>query len=140
MKIVLDTNCLIVSILPKSKYHWIFEAVEKKQLTIAFTNEVLTEYEELLTSFYSITLAEHAIMELLNLKNAELVTVYYYWDLIRADPDDNKFVDCAIACNADYIVTHDKHFKELDNIKFPKITHVTIPEFEQIFHKRLKQK
>ena len=45
----------------------------------------------------------------------------FAWFLIEADPDDNKFVDCAIAGQADYIVTHDKHFRILDEIQFPRV-------------------
>ena len=49
------------------------------------------------------------------------INKYYFWRLIAVDPDDNKFVDCAIAANADFIVTDDKHFKVLKDIPFPKV-------------------
>lgn len=45
------------------------------------------------------------------------------------EEDDNKFVDCAIASNAIFIVTEDKHFKELENIPFPKVEIVGIDDF-----------
>ena len=48
---------------------------------------------------------------------------------VTADPDDNKFVDCAIASNAKYIVSQDHHFDILKKIPFPKIDVVTIEEF-----------
>ena len=32
---------------------------------------------------------------------------------ITTDPDDNKFVDCAIAVDADFILTSDRHFEAL---------------------------
>ncbi len=34
--------------------------------------------------------------------------------------DDNKFVDCAVAANASFIVSHDKDFNILKEIDFPK--------------------
>jgi predicted nucleic acid-binding protein len=43
--------------------------------------------------------------------------------------DDNKFVDCAIAGNADYLVSNDKHFNCLKNIEFPKLNLLNIDEF-----------
>ncbi|WP_307681167.1 hypothetical protein [Segatella copri] len=49
--------------------------------------------------------------------------------MIKASEDDNKFVDCAIASNAIFIVTEDKHFKELENIPFPKVEIVGIDDF-----------
>jgi len=49
------------------------------------------------------------------------------------DPDDNKFVDCAISSNAKFIVTNDKHFNVLKNVDFPKIEVVDIDKFKEIF-------
>lgn len=47
------------------------------------------------------------------------------------DPDDNKFVDCAIACNAKYLVSNDKHFRILKDIPFPKVELLTAQEFQK---------
>jgi len=47
---------------------------------------------------------------LLELPNVRLATSYFNLNIITADPDDNKFVDCAFASNADYIVTNDSDF------------------------------
>ena len=49
--------------------------------------------------------------------------------LITADPDDNKFVDCAFAANADYLVSEDSHFDILKKTSFPKLNLVTLDEF-----------
>jgi predicted nucleic acid-binding protein len=43
---------------------------------------------------------------LLALSNVQKQDVFYKWNLIEADKDDNKFVDCAIAGLADYFVTN----------------------------------
>ena len=44
-----------------------------------------------------------------------------HFELLPADSDDNKFVDCAVASDAEYIVTNDKHFNPLKNIAWPKV-------------------
>ena len=44
-----------------------------------------------------------------------------YFNLISVDPDDNKFVDCAVAANAKFVVTDDGHFDVLKQIDFPKV-------------------
>ena len=49
--------------------------------------------------------------------------------MIEADPDDNKFVDCAIVSNAEYIVTNDAHFDCLATIPFPHVSIRSIDEF-----------
>ena len=58
---------------------------------------------------------------------------YYRLQLIEADPDDNKFVDCAFACQAEYIVTDDSHFDILEKIPFPKIRIKKLDTFSQEF-------
>ena len=64
---------------------------------------------------------------LLNLPNVILLNpIYYRWELIKVDPDDNKFTDAYIGSNADILVTYDKHFKELDSIP---IVRMTLEEF-----------
>ncbi len=68
-----------------------------------------------------------------NSVNVELITRYFKWNLISADPDDNKFTDCAIAANTHFIVTHDKHFNILKNIDFPKLYTLNIYEFQKLF-------
>lgn len=64
--------------------------------------------------------------------NVELVTKYFRWDLISQDPDDNKFVDCAIASNARFIISNDKHFNILSKIEFPKVEVISLDDFSKI--------
>ena len=54
---------------------------------------------------------------------------HFQFRLIEQDVDDNKFVDCAIVANAQYIVTEDRHFKVLETIDFPKVDVVGLDEF-----------
>jgi predicted nucleic acid-binding protein len=49
--------------------------------------------------------------------------------LIEADHDDNKFVDCAFAANATYIVSDDKHYDVLKEVDFPQILVLKLKEF-----------
>lgn len=48
----------------------------------------------------------------------ESVTVVqpsYQFRVISSDPDDNKFVDCAIVANADFVITNDSDYTVLAN-------------------------
>ena len=51
---------------------------------------------------------------------------------ISIDADDNKFVDCAIASDTNYLVTNDKHFDILQSIEFPKVETITARDFLSI--------
>ena len=64
--------------------------------------------------------------------NIEHVNPTYRFNLITVDPDDNKFVDCAIIAGATFIVSNDRHFAELEQYDFPKVDVRTLPEFLNI--------
>ncbi len=132
MRIVIDTNCLLVSIPKFSETRWLFDGLRSGIFEFGITTEILEEYEEVIGDFYSPNVALNVVEMLPNLRNSILVTPYYYWDLIVDDRDDNKFVDCAIACQSDYIITHDKHFKVLQNIPFPKVTCLKMNDLKKL--------
>ena len=46
----------------------------------------------------------------------------------------NKFVDCAIASGADYIVTNDAHYRILEQISFPKVGTLSIKDFCELLY------
>ncbi len=73
-----------------------------------------------------------------NAPNLELATKYFKWNLIHIDPDDNKFVDCAIASGAKYIVSNDKHFNVLKGVTFPIVKTLTANEFKSVIGKYFK--
>ena len=131
MRIVLDTNCLLVSVQEYSDFFWLWQAFCDKKFDLCYTDEILNEYQEILSHYYSSALAKYVVDAILNASNAKPIAVYYKWQLIAADPDDNKFVDCAISANANYIVTNDKHFKVLENIDFPKVNILRIDKFKE---------
>ena len=64
-----------------------------------------------------------------NLSNIHFITKYYQFQLLK-DEDDDKFVDCAIAGNADFIVSHDRDFNVLKSIDFPKVKEIKAEEFK----------
>jgi len=137
LKFVIDTNVLLVSISSKSRYHWIFQGLMNQEFEVAITTDILSEYEEIISDKYSAPVAHNVIRTLLLLPNVLQTNVYYKWNLIQNDKDDDKFVDCAIASNADAIITHDKHFNILKNIPFPYIKIMDIPEFKNILYNHL---
>lgn len=129
MKVVLDTNILLVSIPKKSPYRIIFDALLTGQFELIISNEILSEYSEIIAQKANIIVATNICEMLLSLSNVKKQEVFYKWGLIEIDKDDNKFVDCAMAGNADYLVSNDKHFNCLKQIEFPKLNLVTMDEF-----------
>jgi len=135
MKIVLDTNCLLVALPKKSHYRCLWDAFRQKKFTLCYSTEILQEYEELLTRFYPPEIAAFTVEMLLKSPNVIQTISYYKWNLISADPEDNKFVDCALNVGANYLVTNDKHFNVLKKIDFPKVNVVNIDTFKNMLTK-----
>ena len=134
MNIVLDTNCLLMSLSRRSRYYPVWRNLVDGQYTLCFTNEILAEYEEILTQKIGPEIASNVIKALLDLPNTKMVQVYYHLRLITADPDDDKFVDCAFKANAKYIVTQDRHYDVLRHTPFPRIDVIDIDEFLSLLH------
>ena len=97
--------------------------------TLCVSNEILEEYEEILSQKTNATIASNVIQVLINSPFVEFINTYFHFHLIEQDKDDNKFVDCAIAANAKYIVSEDAHFKQLKNIPFPIVNVIRLGEF-----------
>lgn len=100
---------------------------------------MLSEYEEIIGSMFAPEVGYNVVQVLVERKNAILTTPYFHWSLIKDDPDDDKFVDCAVACNADYLITEDRHFNQLDYISFPKVVRVGLTHFKQILDEYIRR-
>ena len=96
---------------------------------MCLSNDILEEYEEIIGLKTSPEVARNVIALLLKSKNVEFVDAFYKWRLIEADHDDDKFVDCAFAANATFIVSNDKHFNVLRDIPFPRIEVLNLKQF-----------
>lgn len=93
------------------------------------SNDIISEYMEVLERKTNYMVASNITELLLNLKNVIKIEPYFNWFLIDNDPDDNKFVDCAIAGNAMFLVSNDKHFQVLNKVDFPKVELIEIKSF-----------
>lgn len=127
-RLVLDTNCLLQSLPVKSKYHDLWVSLFDGRNTFCVSNEILEEYEEILQKKTNSILASRVIAAILSNEFTSLVTPYFHFRLIQTDPDDNKFVDCAVCGNAKFIVTEDRHFEILKTISFPKVDICSLDE------------
>ena len=128
-KIVLDTNCLLMSLPKASPYRSLWDSFLKGDIILCVSNEIIEEYFEILSLKVGQRIASNVIELIVNRSNVEFVNPTYRFGLIQTDIDDNKFVDCAIVAGAMCIVSNDSHFKELASIPFPKVTVFNIVEF-----------
>ncbi|CAN5196113.1 putative toxin-antitoxin system toxin component, PIN family [soil metagenome] len=131
-RIVLDTNVVLRAISSKSSLSSILDALNLGKFSLVVSSEILFEYEEIITRFYGKLTAQTFLDFLLMLPNVERIEPYFMLNLITNDSDDNKFVDCAFAGNAHYIVSNDKHFNALQEVEFPKLSVITGEDFAEL--------
>ena len=129
MRVVLDTNVILISIPSKSKFRPIFDGLLRGDYELAISNDILEEYIEVIEEKANAIVATNIAELLINLENVAKVEVYFKWNLISADYDDNKFIDCAVAANVRFVVSNDKHFNELQGVEFPKVEVIGVEEF-----------
>lgn len=128
-RIVLDTNCLIAILSRKGNYFPVWQGLHQGKYILCVSNDIIEEYEEILSMKTNATIASNVIQAIINSPFVEFVNTYFHFHLIEQDKDDNKFVDCAIAANAQFIVSEDSHFKHLKNIPFPTVNVIRLGEF-----------
>jgi len=128
MRVCVDTNVLVQLFGTARPYRRIADAFQQGSLELAVSTEILFEYEEALTQlsgqarWQTVIRFLERISKLRN--NVLYVEPHFRFRVISADQDDNKFVDCAIVGEADFIVTSDRHFDVLASSGYkPKPIH-----------------
>lgn len=128
MRLVLDTNSLIQCVSRRSRYHGLWLSFVNGHNQLCVTTEILNEYIEILQRETNETFASLVLEVILNNPNTQFIQTFYRFNLIAEDPDDNKFIDCAVAAQAKYIVTEDHHYNILQQVEFPKVDIIGLDE------------
>jgi|SRR3989338_9638742 len=131
MKAVLDTNIFVSGI------HW--SGASEKVLRSWFLNkfllisspEIVDEFVGTMISFkVPMKIEDIAWWESLILEKSDFIVPKKKIDVVKNDPDDNKFLEAALEGKADYVVTQDRHLLDLKEFEGVKI--VTPKEFLRI--------
>ena len=127
LRVAIDTNVFVEALSRTSPYHAIYRGLLQGKFLLCISNEVWLEYEEVLTRLHRPEVVEVFLKFLLESPFIWFVSPTFRFNLIQTDPDDNKFVDCAIAAGADLLITNDTDFNVLKQIPFPKV-HLMMPD------------
>ncbi len=129
MNVVLDTSTLIACFAKRSPYRPIFDALLSGKYLLSVSTDILMEYAEKIEQKTTPSISQNVLELLSNLGNVQTQNVYFFWNLIPQDPDDNKFTDCYVAAGADYLVSNDRHFNALLPDHFPPVQVISIEDF-----------
>ncbi len=117
MTVCLDTGVFLQIFGRKQPFHPILRALLDGRIALAVSTEILLEYQEVISRLSG---AERwrdvaALLELLSQLHGNIrhVGPQFRFNVISTDPDDNKFCDCAIAAEANFVIAEDNHFDAL---------------------------
>jgi len=118
MRIVLDTNVFISGIFFTGPPYQILKAWRDGRVQLLVSPSILDEYQrigaELALQFWEVDLK--AFLDLLTVQ-AEIVLAPTLPPVIHDDPSDDKFLEAAVAGNASYIISGDKHLLTLSEFQ-----------------------
>ena len=118
MKIVIDTNGLISGIFWEGNESKILKACKIGNLTNYISPDTIKEFERVLSyKKFKFTLAEiRSALETV-LSFSIVVIPHIKLDVIKDDPLDDIFLECALTANVEYIISGDKHLLDLGEYK-----------------------
>jgi putative PIN family toxin of toxin-antitoxin system len=116
-KVVIDTNIYISAIFWSGKPREVIDLGRNEKILIFSSLEIENEIGEKLRTKFKLN-GDDITYILLDFSTFTIsVKVSKHFEAVPADPDDNKFLECAIKCNADYIVSGDKHLLKLKEFR-----------------------
>ncbi|MFQ6105739.1 MAG: putative toxin-antitoxin system toxin component, PIN family [Candidatus Hydrothermarchaeaceae archaeon] len=110
MKVVLDTNVLISGILWKGNEAKVVKKCQTKALQNYVSKDIFSEFIRVI-SYPKFGLQENEIKAAANMiaRLSTFVKPKCRFQIIKKDPMDNKFLDCAYEAEARYIISGDEH-------------------------------
>ncbi len=124
LKFVFDTNVLVSALISTMGNPALLLDKAGKSYTLFISKDILTELEAVISrDKFGFTEEEiNTIIEAI-ISFSEVINPEIKLDVIESDPDDNKILECAVACGASYIVSGDRHLLEFK--KYGKIKIIT---------------
>jgi putative PIN family toxin of toxin-antitoxin system len=108
-KIIIDTNVIVSSLIQISFPHRIiFDLFIEDKIHLCISPQLMAEYYEVLKRPKFAQFQEFAVKARVVLANIELKAIRYIPRIVLeliSDRDDNKILELADECNADFIIT-----------------------------------
>ena len=124
LKLIIDTNVLVSSLIQRSYPFVIVDYVlMKRQIELCISDDLLNEYIDVLNRIKFFKYPDYEVRSKILLSDIKKFGIKYSpsvkIDIIK-DEADNRLLDLAETCNADYLITGNaKHFlmKKYKNTK-----------------------
>jgi putative PIN family toxin of toxin-antitoxin system len=117
MIVCIDTGVLVQIFGSNPRHPEILQALLRGKLSLALSNEILFEYQEVVTRMLGPASWRRVvrIFDITQELRGNIIRVEpgFRFQVVRSDADDNKFCDCAIAAAADFVISEDRHLDAL---------------------------
>lgn len=130
IRVVLDTNVIISAIFWRGSPYRVMKKALQRDFILVISPDILEEVSERLKHKFNLPREEIEILMNILLSYSDIVEPTTKVDVVKADENDNKIIECAIDGKADFIVTGDHHLLELKSYKSIKI--ITPAEFLEL--------
>ncbi|MDP2750563.1 MAG: putative toxin-antitoxin system toxin component, PIN family [Nanoarchaeota archaeon] len=116
MKITLDTNILVSASFWTGDSLKLIDLIDQKIIECVLSDKIFDEYKKAINSEGIIEKTKRKNLVLIKtvhkvMEDCILVKPEITLDIVKEDPDDNKILECAVAGNADFIITKDNHLQ-----------------------------
>jgi len=132
MKVVLDTNVLVSGTFWDGDSRKILGLLDEKVIVGVLSQEIIDEYravlirDDIVDKIINKNLIASRVVERI-ISTSIIVKPKNQLFVVKDDPKDNKVIECAVAAEADYIITKDRDLLRMK--KFESITIITPEEF-----------
>jgi len=113
LRVVLDTNIYISAFMFGGVPSEIVEAGMDGRFLLVTSEPLLLELDRKLRDKFKLKIEDARVLLMELRSSALIVAPALSIHAVSADPDDNRVIECAVAGNADCIVSGDRHLKEL---------------------------
>ena len=121
-KAIVDTNILISALGWKGNPRKVFEKIINGEVELVISDDIFRELSRVLDyPKFIFTEEQKDRFKSLILEISTFVEPIEKINAVKEDPEDNKIIECAVSCNADYIVTGDRHLLNLKEFRGIKI-------------------
>jgi putative PIN family toxin of toxin-antitoxin system len=126
MRAVLDTNVFISGVFWAGMPGKILDAAQNDKFQLVTSLECIYELHRVLNEFKDKLGSDLAdFWTIFAISKSFIALPQTRFLVIKEDPDDNKFLDAAVAGKAEYIVSGDKHLLNLGKFRNIKIMRPT---------------
>ena len=131
ISVTLDSNVWLSGLLWPGEASKVIALAESKEILVFTSKEILMEIFRVLQEEekFQLLLDEegmYPVNVIEKIRNvSKIVKIKERLNVVKADPDDNKILECALSSKSTFLITYDNHLLKIGEYGGIKIVHPT---------------